>query len=417
MINSIALNLPSFNKPSTVRKRQRMSIPKSAYNQLLVRATLFHRGPASRVELGQITGIPLSVLTEICGSLISQGIIRETHRATPSGNGRGRRRAVLEVDGSQIGVACVQYDRHAIDAAVVDLTGSIRWQQHWDGPFDAAELKERLPRCIKAAVKASPLGAGKILAVGAADPGVVDRTSGRALQAVNLSGWVDVPIADILGQAANLPVIVERGDGLQALGEATFGAGRGIRNALFVSMVDDGIGGGLIENGRLITGRNGAAGEIGHVHTNGDVLCGCGLRGCLEAHIKAPRLVEEYRAKLGDACPKNFGLAELISAARDGSVIARKIFNDAAERLAMVVGSSINLLNPEAVVLGGHFVALGDLIVVPLRAALPKYAMRETARGVGIRLAELGNSAAFMGSAAQVRSALFAYPAGNEAPV
>src|SRR2546427_603066 len=108
MTPAIALNFPSLGG-TVKRSRQRMSIPKSAYNQVLIRATLFHRGPASRVELGQITGIPLSVLTDICNRLIDQGMIRETHRSNPSGNGRGRRRAVLEIDGSQIGVAYLQY--------------------------------------------------------------------------------------------------------------------------------------------------------------------------------------------------------------------------------------------------------------------------------------------------------------------
>jgi predicted NBD/HSP70 family sugar kinase len=414
MAAPVDLHLPVFALPSVRRPQQRMSIPKSAYNQLLVRAILFHRGPASRIELGQITGIPLSVLTETCGSLMAQGLIRETHRASPSGNGRGRRRAVLEICGEQLGVGCIQYDRHAIDAAIVNLTGALCWHQHWDGPFDADRLRERLPRCVKAMIKASPFGAGRLLAIGAADPGVVDRSRGRALQASNLDGWTDVPVAEILGEATDLPIAVERGDGLQAMGEATFGAGRGISNALYVTMVDDGIGGGVIEHGRLMTGRNGAAGEIGHMHAGGDALCGCGLRGCLEAQIKAERLIAEYRSRLAGACPSTIALPDVIAAARDGSVIARGIFTSAAEKLAQVVGSAINLLNPEAVILGGHFVTMGDLIVTPLRAALPRFAMRETARDVTIRLAELGRSAAFVGTAAQVRAALFAYPSGNE---
>jgi predicted NBD/HSP70 family sugar kinase len=411
MTPPIATNFPQLVSSGVAARGRKLSISKSAYNELLIRATLFHRGPASRIELGEITGVPLSVLTGICSRLIDQGLICETHRVSPSG--RGRRRAVLEIDGAQIGIACVQYDAHAIDAAIVDLTGTVRWQQNWKGPFKADDLTEQLPKCVKSALKASPFEKGRLLAVGAADPGLVDRSTGRAIHAANLPGWENIPVGEILSDAAKLPVIVERGDGLQALGETAYGAGRGIRNALFVTMVDDGIGGGLIENGRLLTGRNGAAGEIGHMHSGGDVRCGCGLRGCLEANVRPPALIEQYRAKLGDACPREFNLPQLIVAARDGSVIARTIFNEAAEKIAMVIGGTINLLNPEAVVLGGHFVALGDLLLTPMRAALPKYAMRETARGLDLRLAELGNAAAFLGAAAHVRTMLFAYPAAE----
>ena len=415
-------------------------LSKGEFNRRLVRAAVCQSAPISRVELGELTGLPLSALTNLCGELIASSYLRERTAAAPGENGLGRRRTLLEPDLESLGVAAVQYDRHSVDAAIVDLSGAVRWQNSYHGPFtDAARLSKGIVAAITDALDASPIKHKRLLAVGAADPGLVDRARGRTLRAANVPGWRNIAIGEMLRDVANLPVIVDRGDGFQALGEAAFGAGRGARSLLYVSLAREGIGGGVVENGRLVAGRDGAAGEIGHVNIGGDLPCGCGLKGCLEAHVNRARMTGQFRESLQSGAPaigsraaketrqrKTTGcrgvfrcriqyarpnsFAQLIKAAAAGDRAGRRIVADAARIVARAAGSAINLLNPECVVFGGYFAEAGQFFLEPLMEALPEFVIPEMARDLSLKLAALGETSAFAGVAAQVRAETFAYP-------
>ena len=403
---------PRMRRLRSAPTQGRGRISKRAYNQLLVRATLFRNGPASRVELGTLTGLPLSALTLVCSDLLEQGFISEPEPAPARSTARGRRRKLLEINASGLGVVCLRYDGFIVESCVADLAGYVRWRKTWNQARNAEQIARLLPVALEEALSATPIPQRKLIAVGVADPGLVDRASGRALRAVNVPGWENVAVRDILKSATRmkLPILVERGDGLQALGETAYGAARGARSVLFVSLVDDGVGGGLVEDGRLAAGRNGGAGEIGHMNLGPDgPLCGCGLRGCLEAHIAPRRLLDKLRADYPESSNVP-DFAALLQGARDGQEPCRAVLAHAAELLARAVGSAINLLNPERVLLGGYFTTAGEHILEPLRQALPRYCVRELLEGLDVKLAERGADAAYLGIVAQVRESLFAFP-------
>ncbi len=378
---------------------------KPAVHRRLVGSALFHRGPASRVGLSRATGLPHSRLTEICRDLIREGIVREASREEPEG--RGRPETLLRVDLAALGVACVRYDAGRIVAAAADLAGTLRWQKAWEGPFrgGASGLLDRVERALGAALAAARTEGIRILAVGAADPGTVNRAAGRSVRATHVPGWENVPVVDRLRRFAKLPVLLERGDGWQALGEVAFGAGRGARSIVFVTLLD-GIGGGIVDEGRLLAGRDGSAGEIGHVRVeDGGPACGCGGRGCLEACVAPARL-----AALWKPGGRASAFPALLRAARDGDARAREILAGAGRSLARAVGAAATLLNPERVLLGGGFVDAGDLILAPMREALPALTLAESLRNLEVRAAELGETSTFLGMIAAVRERVFARP-------
>jgi glucokinase len=276
----------------------------------------------------------------------------------------------------------------------------------------------RIAGAAKAAVTAASKVGVRLVAMGAADPGLVDIASGDSVRAVNVPGWQNIPVGQKLHQATDLPVVIQRGDGLQALGEVAFGAGRGVQNAIYVTLVE-GIGGGIVEKGQLLVGRDGSAGEIGHMRiSEGGPPCGCGGRGCLEAYLAPARLAALWRGvppELAQQEPLrgeafNDDFTQMLQAAREGDPRARKILTDAAGVLARGIGNAVNLLNPQRIILGGRFVQAGDLLLEPLRQALANCAIGELLRGVEVRLAELGEASAFLGMAAYVGKQLFAYP-------
>jgi predicted NBD/HSP70 family sugar kinase len=393
---------------------------KRAYNRSLVCAALFHEGPRSRVDLKHATGLPLSRLSDICSSLLDEGVIRESMVTPAMGGGRGRPRSLLELDLRSLGVACVRYDQDQITTALVDLAGTVHWKRHWNAAdeSDAAERLRRITRHLKQTIAvASDKGLG-LVGVGAADPGTVDVASGRSIRAVNVPGWTDVPVVEALHQATGLAAVIERGDGWQALGEVAYGAGRGSQHVLFVTLLE-GIGGGIVEGGRLLSGRDGSAGEIGHTRVSIDgPRCGCGGRGCLEAHLAPSRLAALWKgaspAELDAIAPRGEtagdDFTQMLAAARQGEPRAGEVLATAARALAIALGNAISLLNPERIVLGGRFVEVGEQFLSLVQQALPEFALPELAVNVNVRLAELGEDSAFLGIAARVRSRLFAYP-------
>jgi predicted NBD/HSP70 family sugar kinase len=400
-----------------VRGSERHS--KRAYNRSLVCASLFHEGPHSRIGLKQATGLPLSRLSEICGDLLRDGVIRESMITPPTGSGRGRPQSLLELDLRRLGVACVRYNQDYITTALVDLAGTVHWKRQWNGPFgDASSMLRTISKCVAQTQEVAPDMGVALVGVGAADPGTVDVATGRSIRAVNVPGWSDVPVVDHLTMATGLTGVIQRSDGWQALGEVAYGAGRGSKHVLFVTLLE-GIGGGIVEGGALLAGRDGSAGEIGHTRVSLDgPLCGCGGRGCLEAHLAPARLAALWRgaapgdldqiAPRGETIGDDF--AQMLTAAQRGDAKARDVLSTAANALAIGLGNAVSLLNPERIILGGRFVGAGEPLVSLLRQALPKFSLPELIANVDVRLAELGEDSVFLGIAAHVRSCVFAYP-------
>jgi predicted NBD/HSP70 family sugar kinase len=393
---------------------------KRAFNRSLVSAALFHEGPRSRIDLKQATGLPLSRLSDICGSLLNDGVIRESMITPATGGGRGRPRSLLELDLRRLGVACIRYDQEHVTAAIVDLAGTVHWKRRWNAPgrSNATSQLRTITEYLLHAVANSPEAGVALVGVGAADPGTIDIATGRSIRAVNMPGWTDVPVVEHLSRATNLSAVIQRSDGWQALGEASYGAGRGVQHVLFVTLLE-GIGGGIVEGGNLLSGRDGSAGEIGHTRVSqGGPLCGCGGRGCLEAHLAPSRLAAIWKgaspeqldaiAPRGETAGDDF--AQMLAAAGQGEPRAKEVLTHAARALAAALGNAISLLNPERIVLGGRFVDAGELFVNQLRQAIPEFTLPELAANVDVRMAELGEDSTFLGIAARVRSQLFAYP-------
>lgn len=393
---------------------------KRAYSRSLVCASLFHEGPRSRIGLKLATGLPMSRLSDICGGLLQDGVIRESMIAPANGSGRGRPQALLELDFSRLGVACVRYDQDQVTTALVDLGGKVHWKRRWNGPFtgDASTMLRTISKHLKSTIKLASATGLNLVGVGAADPGTVDVATGRSIRAVNMPGWIDVPVVETLSESTKLAGVIERSDGWQALGEVAYGAGRGSQHVLFVTLLE-GIGGGIVEGEHLLSGRDGSAGEIGHTRVSIDgPLCGCGGRGCLEAYLAPARLAALWRGvpavELDKIIPQGEvpgdDFDQMLVAAQRGDEKALEVLTNAARALAIGLGNAVSLLNPERIILGGRFVAAGDTLLPLLRQALPEFALPELVKNVDVRLAELGEDSAFLGITAHVRNRLFSYP-------
>ena len=215
---------------------------------------------------------------------------------------------------------------------------------------------------------------GRLRAVGISFGGPVDASAGLVRLSHHIPGWEDVPLAQIMTRELGVPAAVDNDANVAALGESRFGAGLGADSLLYVT-VSTGVGGGWVLGGRIWSGADGMAGEIGHMIVRpGGMPCACGKRGCVEAEACGPAMAHKAVARLS-ADQQNGRLllelsggrpegvtGELVArAANMGDPLALDVLLDSAGALGSGLAAAINLINPQRVVLGGGVTKAGEL--------------------------------------------------------
>ncbi len=269
--------------------------------------------------------------------------------------------------------------------------------------------------CVDGALRAARLTRADIRAAGLAIAGPTDFERGVVTESPNLPAWHDVAAAGIAGEALGLPAFLDNDANAAALGEHRFGAGRGLRHMVYLT-VSTGIGGGIIIDGRLYRGASGSAGEFGHMVMQPEgPLCNCGNRGCLEALASGTAIEREARAAAAEG--RSPGLARAVAgremtahiveqAAEAGDAEAAAIIERAARAFGVGLAAIVNALNPETIVVGGGISKMGKRYLAPAEAAMRAHAFDLPARAVSLRVSALGDDAAALGAVALAHDAM-----------
>ncbi len=235
-----------------------------------------------------------------------------------------------------------------------------------------------------------------VLAIGICAPGPLDTEIGAILDIPTLPGWNGFALRRALGDAFDLPAWLENDGIAAAFGEWKFGGGRDCRHLVYVT-VSTGIGGGVVIDGRLLHGRRGMAGHIGHISLDDQgPRCACGAIGCFEALASGTALDEAARARgFVDA-------AALVVAARNGDVAALELLAHEAEVLGRGFATLAHVYSPERIVMGGGVAKGFDLLARGISASLRRRAMAPF-RDIELVTATLGDNAGLVGAAALAR--------------
>lgn len=253
-----------------------------------------------------------------------------------------------------------------------------------------------------------------VAGLGIGVPGPVGE-DGTVFRCVNL-GWGVFNVADRCKELTGLDTKVGNDANVAALGETWKGSGEGYSNAVMVTL-GTGVGGGIIIDGKIVYGTNGAGGEIGHIPVNEEETecCGCGKKGCLEQYASATGLVRTaeklLKKEAEDSSVKTSVLEDcpyisakvVCDAAREGDVLARQAINKSMEMLGKALAMIACVLNPQVFIIGGGLAKSGDLLLPPMTEAFRKntfWASKETT----FELAKLGNLAGIYGAAKLVIS-------------
>ena len=298
-----------------------------------------------------------------------------------------------------------------IAGALVTRSGKIRTRVEYPTPASeggraviarAAEIADEL-------LKASPR---EVEGIGVAAAGQIDPKTGVVIQATELlPDWKGTPITSILEERFGIPARAINDASGAALGEGKFGAARGVRDFVCIT-IGTGVGGGIVSEGKLLPGALGVAGSIGHMTIDCDGRpCNCGSVGCLEAYVAGTAIVNRI-LELADACgirsPLVDGLRskELTGARALNEAVhdelALEVIREAGEYLGWGIVNLLNLLNPAMVVIGGSVVVLGDLLLDPARRIASQRSLRGESDPVRIVRAELGNDAGVIGAASLI---------------
>ena len=290
-----------------------------------------------------------------------------------------------------------------IVAETGELIDSVRTPTHAEQGPD--RVLERILDLSHTLLRRSPVS---IQSVGVGCGGPLDTRRGLIQNPPNLPGWIDYPLVARLQESLALPVALDNDANAAALAEFRFGAGRGTRQMVYLT-ISTGVGGGLILNGELYRGKHGNAGELGHIQVkyDGDP-CNCGGRGCLEAYASGTNIARRAR-QLAALHPESVlastPLADItaqtvLAALRANDAVAWQLWNDTLDLMAAGVASIVNAFDPERVVIGGGITNFGDLLFVPLRERVAERAMPPLFSGVEICPADFAENVGILGAAA-----------------
>jgi glucokinase len=295
-------------------------------------------------------------------------------------------------------------------AGVVDASGRVHSflvapTNPGQGPDQALE---RLFELGRQAVAGSGVAWSAIRAVGIGCGGPLDSTAGVLVAPLHLPGWIDIPITALAERAYERPAILENDATAAAAGEHRYGAGRGTRNMVYLT-VSTGVGGGVVVDGRLYRGAMGNGGELGHVTVDwrGRRCKGCGRRGCLEAYVSgtsiAERALEALAAAGGSstlAALEAPSAADVASAARAGDALASSVWDETVAALACGLTSIVNLFEPELVVVGGGVSRTAEQLLGPVREIVRAEMVKPSGRAAEIVQSALGDRVGVVGAAA-----------------
>jgi predicted NBD/HSP70 family sugar kinase/biotin operon repressor len=330
----------------------------------------------SRADLARATGFSRSTISAIVGELLDAGLVVETRRGASRG---GRRPILLELVADARIMVGVEIGGGHVSCALVDLRGRVL--RHLSQDFDTRDRPEETLNLVSDMIRSCLDGAAKsrLLGIGVGLPSPVAPDTLQTLALV-LPAWAEVHVAQELERRFQVPVFVDNDANAGMRGEARWGAARGCDHAAFIK-VATGIGAGFRLGGRLYSGYQGFAGELGHmsIDTSGPP-CVCGLNGCLNVVVGTPPLLDRCRVRRSrypDSLlnPDELSIAALVEAALQGDALAREVVGFAGSTIGIAIANVLNLLNLERVVLGGRITRSGDHFLAPLRASLAQRAL------------------------------------------
>ncbi len=345
-------------------------------NRLRLLQAVRRSGPISRAGLAKATRLSPPTVSSLVEDLLHEvGLMSEVGIGESSG---GRPPVLLQFNREFGYLVGVDVGSRTLRVALTDLQGQVlARQQVPTDPAGGEILVDQMCTIAGELFTATGRDRGKLYAVGVGAPGMTDVKSGRVIRAVNLPGWVDLPLRDLLEARLGAPVRVDNDANMAALGERWRGSARQVKDFVFLAL-GAGVGAGVVVGGQLHRGHHWYAGEISHMNLDvREWRSDFGGRGYLESHVGAVAIAEGERARsivgpAGAGQERGAAVATIIAAARSGDARALAVLDELAVYLGTAVANLVAVLDPALIVFGGGVSHAGDLLIERVRRVVSR---------------------------------------------
>lgn len=374
-------------------------------NRSLVLRVIKAAGPISRSAIADEVGLTKPTVSSIVDALIQDGFVRETgHGATARGG--GRRPILLEYDALSEYVVGAEVGVRSTTLVLADGAGREVGRSTFRTPRTRpGTALRRVGERVQALVAEAEVDAARVVGTAIAVPGLVDSDHAVCLLAPNL-GWRQVDVAGELAGSAPGPVFVHNTTQAEAVAESVEGAAVGERGLVYLH-ASTGVGACVLVDRQVFHGQHGLAGEIGHCYVpGGTIRCECGNVGCVETLASGPAIgraaadaiASGRRTTLEPGGDGEIGWPDVIAAAADGDRLATQLIGRAGEALGTAASWLVNIVDPDAVVVGGGLLEAGPALLEPLETALREHVLNELGTDLKFSPAQLGSVAAARGA-------------------
>lgn len=282
-----------------------------------------------------------------------------------------------------------------------------KWEIKTNTANGGSEILSDVAKAIDNKLAQESISKDEVQGIGIGVPGPV-RADGVVNRCVNL-GWGVFNVAEELGALTGLAVRVGNDANVAALGEMWQGGAKGCKDVIMVTL-GTGVGGGIIVDGKIVAGFNGAGGEIGHITVNADEIeaCNCGQYGCLEQYTSATGIVRMAKRKLAKSSEDttlrrfdNLTAKDIFDEAKTGDEVAKELVDELGDILGSTLSNMACVVNPEVVVIGGGVSKAGSILIDTIREHFQETSFH-ACRDTRFELATLGNDAGIYGCMAML---------------
>lgn len=356
-------------------------------------------GPISRADLAKKTRLSPPTVSALVEDLVHEvGLLHEVGIGTSRG---GRPPIMLQFNAEFGYLVGVDVGSRTLRVALTDLQGKVlaRHQEPTDSSSGTATLNQ-IYAAVDEGFRRARRPRAKLYAVGIGAPGMTDVNTGRVINAVNLPGWVDVPLRELAEAHLKAPVRADNDANMAALGERWLGCAQHVDDFVFIAL-GAGVGAGVVVGGRMHRGHHWYAGEISHMNLDfREWKADFGERGYLESRVGAAAIPEWQHVKrlvedvAGQGRDRAAVVAHIIEAARGGDAAAAAVIDELAVYLGTAVANIVAVLDPALVVFGGGLSHAGELLLQPLRRVV-SHIVPNLPR---LEISSLGDDAQLMGA-------------------
>ena len=375
---------------------------------------LYRNGQASNPELAKLTNMSSPTINKLLLELVEIGIVQELGQGASLG---GRRPGLYGINPGAKYIISIDIDCRMIKMGVFNLQNEAVSDiiTYYDDVKNKKQVFEGIFKRLDALLESLNFKADQYLGIGISMPGLIEAKTGETFRDLMMNG---LSIEEAFINRYKLPTFTANDSRVMALGEQAFGAARNKENVLCINICD-GIGMGIIVNGKIYEGKSGFAGELGHVNVVEDgLMCTCGKKGCLETVASGTALVKLAQSGIANGKQSlivemvnneldNIHVSTIIEALKNGDVFAIELISEACMYLGKGIASLIHIFNPEAIIIGGKIAGAKHFILDPIQQSLNKYTIHKIKQDTEIIASTLEENVKLLGAVAMVMNKLF----------